>query len=72
MHGLNEDIGSWKMRAISAPRIARISGPFGGELRQVDHRAVAGRAAGGPPAKLDLALDDPPRPIDDAAESIGR
>ena len=27
--GLNEDIGSWKMRAISAPRMARISGPFG-------------------------------------------
>src|SRR5438309_1514510 len=27
--GLNEDIGSWKMRAISAPRIDRISEPFG-------------------------------------------
>src|SRR5262245_10121172 len=27
--GLNEDIGSWKMSAISAPRIDRISGPFG-------------------------------------------
>ncbi len=27
--GLNEDMGSWKMSAISAPRIARISGPFG-------------------------------------------
>ena len=30
--GLKEDIGSWKMRAISAPRIARISGPFGGSF----------------------------------------
>src|SRR5262249_58194825 len=27
--GLNEDIGSWKMSAISPPRIARISSPFG-------------------------------------------
>ena len=27
--GLNEDIGSWKMSAISAPRIDRISAPFG-------------------------------------------
>jgi hypothetical protein len=27
--GLNDDIGSWKMSAISAPRIARISWPFG-------------------------------------------
>ncbi len=26
--GLNEDIGSWKISAISAPRIDRISGPF--------------------------------------------
>src|SRR5262245_43864343 len=28
--GLNEDIGSWKISAISAPRIARMAGPFGG------------------------------------------
>ena len=39
--GLNEDMGSWKMSAISAPRIARISGPFGASFA----RSTTGSAA---------------------------
>src|SRR5438874_5790096 len=37
--GLNEDIGSWKISAISAPRIARISWPFGSSCARFTVRA---------------------------------
>ena len=39
--GLNEVIGSWKIIAISAPRISRISRAVRVELRQIDHLARA-------------------------------
>ena len=42
--GLNAAIGSWGMSAISAPRIARIAGPAGGEPGDVDD--LLGRRAG--------------------------
>src|SRR5262245_34718567 len=45
--GLNEDIGSWKMSAISAPRMARTSSPFGASVA----RSTTGSAAA-PPAGL--------------------
>src|SRR5438876_1841737 len=39
--GLNEDIGSWKISAISAPRIARISALFGSSLARSTTSAPA-------------------------------
>ena len=46
--GLNEDIGSWKMRAISAPRIERIRAPFGSSLA----RSTTGPAPPPPDGRL--------------------
>src|SRR4051794_10724624 len=41
--GLKEDIGSWKMSAISAPRIDRISAPFASSVARSTTAPVAGR-----------------------------
>ena len=38
--GLNDDIGSWKMSAISAPRIVRISWPFGASFARSTTRSA--------------------------------
>src|SRR5215510_1416538 len=44
--GLNEDIGSWKISAISAPRIERISVPFESSLARSTVRPAPPLAAG--------------------------
>ena len=54
--GLNDDIGSWKISAISSPRIARIAAPFGSSLARSTVAPPPSRAA----AEADLALDDSP------------
>src|SRR5262245_61171306 len=41
--GLNDDIGSWKMSAISAPRIARISSPSGVSFARSTTRSASAR-----------------------------
>src|SRR2546426_11480088 len=41
------------------------------ELRQVDHLAAPRPAVGGRTTKLDLAIDDPARPIDDSEDRSG-
>ena len=61
--GLNEDIGSWKMRAISAPRIERIRDPLGSSLARSTTCPAPPRPDGR--VKVDLAVHDPARPIDD-------
>ena len=62
--GLNEDIGSWKMRAISRPADGPHLRAVRRQLGQVHPSIVAGGAAG-LPAEPDLALDDPARPVHD-------
>src|SRR5207244_7575906 len=63
-HRLRED--ECDLRAADRPHF----GAVGLELREVDH--LAGPAVGGRPAKPDLALHDPARPIDDPQDGSRR
>src|SRR5947209_19402807 len=62
--GLNAAIGSCGIRAISAPRIARSSAPFG-EPRQIDGRRRV-------LLEQDLAADDAAGRLDDLKDSLHR
>ena len=63
--GLKEVIGSWKMRPMSPPRIARISRLLALELDEVRLRPVGA-------GEKDLAVDDSPGIVDDAQDRLRR
>src|SRR4030095_9606262 len=63
--GLNEDIGSWKISAISAPRIDRISGPFGDSFARSTMRPSSGRPSPAGPRNSLL-----PRPLSPTMPSV--
>src|SRR5438309_1880733 len=65
-HRLLEDEGD--LRATDRPHLGAVRR----ELRQVDHVAGSRFAVGSGPTKLDLAVDDPARPIDDSQDGSGR
>src|SRR5882672_9929239 len=83
--GLNEDIGSWKMRAISAPRMDRISEPFGASFARsttwpVSVSSGAGRRKRISPStiqpgrstirRMDLAVTLLPQPLSPTIPSV--